>query len=102
MENRMVRNPRQSLKKSSTRRRWFQVLGLAGAVAGITVALGVSVPPAARAQEASGTSMSVPLAANAPDEYVVKKGDTLWDISAMFLRDPWYWPEVWYVNPEIA
>jgi LysM domain len=98
----MVRNLRQALKKSSTRRRWLQVLGLTGAVAGLVVALGVSVPPAAHAQEASGTSMSVPLAPDAPDEYVVKKGDTLWDISAMFLRDPWYWPEIWYVNPEIA
>ncbi len=43
----------------------------------------------------------VPLAEGHPDEYVVQAGDTLWDIAATFLRDPWYWPEVWFVNPQV-
>jgi len=36
-----------------------------------------------------------------PDVYPVKEGDTLWDISSAFLSDPWLWPELWQVNPQI-
>lgn len=36
-----------------------------------------------------------------PKTYVVVKGDTLWDISSMYLTNPWLWPEIWHVNPQV-
>jgi LysM repeat protein len=46
-------------------------------------------------------SQPVPLASGHPDEYTVQAGDTLWDIASTFLKDPWYWPEVWFINPQV-
>lgn len=59
-------------------------------------------PPAARPAPAPQPEPASVIRETAPERYVVKRGDTLWDISNTFLRDPWYWPEIWYVNPQIA
>lgn len=75
-------------------------------VAALTVTAGLLAPPSILAQEGPaqtvGSGSNIPLANNAPDQYVVKTGDTLWDISRVFLKEPWYWPEIWYVNPQVA
>ncbi|NRB42790.1 MAG: LysM peptidoglycan-binding domain-containing protein, partial [Pseudomonadales bacterium] len=38
---------------------------------------------------------------NSPNQYVVKKGDTLWDIASVFLNSPWLWPQIWKNNQQI-
>jgi len=46
-------------------------------------------------------SQTIELKPGHPQQYTVKKGDTLWDISGMFLSKPWYWPEIWQINKQI-
>jgi len=61
------------------------------------------VTPAQRATARQVAQQGVPLSelsSTAPDEYTVRRGDTLWGISGMFLRRPWRWPELWGMNLE--
>ena len=60
------------------------------------ILLSLSLPSFAQAQSTISN-----LADSAPDTYVVQQGDTLWDISALFLDEPWRWPELWSVNPDV-
>ena len=53
----------------------------------------------AAAQQVASQGIPVAeLAPNAPEVYVVKRGDTLWAISGLYLRTPWRWPELWGMN----
>lgn len=66
-----------------------------------TPAAQLPVLPQQQATAQKVASQGVPLAdlaANAPERYVVKSGDTLWGISRLYLRQPWRWPELWGMN----
>jgi hypothetical protein len=44
---------------------------------------------------------AVELKEDVPETYIVKKGDTLWGISGIYLQKPWLWPQLWDANPQI-
>ncbi len=83
-----------------------RMVGTLALIAGTALAFGAQaqnypVTPKQRDTAQQVASRGVPLselASNAPDVYVVKRGDTLWSISGLYLLKPWRWPELWGMN----
>ncbi|WP_168526407.1 LysM peptidoglycan-binding domain-containing protein [Acinetobacter sp. A3] len=90
------------MKKVLTDTSSFRVLGFKKQVLALAVCLTVGLGAMSVAEAAPARNINPPaLKANAPNVYVVKKGDTLWDISKKFLNNPLRWPEIWASNRHV-
>ncbi|WP_343682872.1 LysM peptidoglycan-binding domain-containing protein [Acinetobacter baylyi] len=91
------------MKKVLNGLRSFYQLGLKqhGLALAICTGIGVTCLGSTTVEAATRNSNPPALKAGAPNVYIVKKGDTLWDISGKFLKKPWRWPEIWASNKHV-
>lgn len=80
----------------------LRVLGFKKQIIALTVCVGVGLGTISITEATPTRNVNPPaLKANAPNVYIVKKGDTLWDISKKFLKNPYRWREIWASNKYI-
>jgi hypothetical protein len=91
-----------SFSASSPRCSGALILALVSTFAASTAsAVNLPITEQQRSTAQKAAQQGVPLSelvTNAPDTYTIKRGDTLWDISKLFLKSPWRWPELWGMN----
>ena len=97
------KRPRRFLR--AARAGWAAVAGAVLGTVAWAQAPGPNFPvtPQQRGTAQQVAQAGVPLselAPDAPESHTVQRGDTLWDISRLFLRSPWRWPELWGMNLE--
>jgi len=106
-----ISNTPRSRTRSSNIVPFFLLSGLLTITTGFITGCSTSQPrPAAveldepvtiEAEKTEAPAKEIRVKARYPRQYTVKNGDTLWEISSLFLQDPWYWPEIWQKNQQV-
>lgn len=103
---RMTEEPKACHSTNAVRTpRWPQVVALAllacSATAFAQTFPNLPITPGQRSTAEQVAQAGVPiseLAPDAPERYTIRRSDTLWGISGIFLQRPWRWPELWGMN----